>query len=219
MPNPASVHCEQNGGKLELRQDASGGVVGICVFSDQSECEEWAYLRNDCKPGSVIPTVSPAATKPDPTASAELADDGWMIYRNEKLGYSFHYPKDASIIVNDDPLKSLSIIGPLTGDENWPQISISHPSDREEYRPPEGVDLWKWLTDHNLVGDQRRPDLSIAGTTAIHLRHDRNAQSYAYDRYYFAKAGQLYMVVIGHSGDKEDWELYNHFLENIQFAK
>ena len=32
MPNPASVHCEQNGGKLELRQDASGGITGVLSF-------------------------------------------------------------------------------------------------------------------------------------------------------------------------------------------
>jgi putative hemolysin len=40
MPNPASVYCEQNGGKLDLRQDASGGVTGVCVFPDGSECDE-----------------------------------------------------------------------------------------------------------------------------------------------------------------------------------
>ena len=71
MPNPASVHCEQYEGKLELRQDASGGVVGICVFPDQSECEEWAYFRSECKPGSelmmAIPTVVPVATELPPT--------------------------------------------------------------------------------------------------------------------------------------------------------
>lgn len=59
MPNPASVHCEQNKGKLELRQDASGGVVGMCVFPDQSECEEWAYFRSECKPGSELMTDIP----------------------------------------------------------------------------------------------------------------------------------------------------------------
>ena len=51
MPNPASVYCEQNGGKLELRQDALGGVAGVCIFPDGSECDEWAYFRNECKPG------------------------------------------------------------------------------------------------------------------------------------------------------------------------
>lgn len=54
MPNPASVYCEEQGGKVELRTDASGGMVGFCVFPDGSECEEWAYYRGECRlPGSV----------------------------------------------------------------------------------------------------------------------------------------------------------------------
>jgi len=217
MPNPASVYCEQNGGKLDIRTAADGSQSGVCVFANGSECDEWAYYRGECKPAGA---TSAAAT-------VEVASDGWKIYRNEKLGYSFHYPADANIVTNDDPLKSLSIVGPLTKGENWPQITISHPSDREDYRPPEGVDLGKWLTDHNLLmasgqqpaGEVRQPDVQIAGTTAIHTRLARSPQTYAYDKYYFARSGQLYMVVIGHVGDKEDWVLYNRFLQSIQFEK
>ncbi len=51
IANPASVFCEQNGGKLEFRQDAQNGTTGICVLTDKSECEEWAYYRGECKPG------------------------------------------------------------------------------------------------------------------------------------------------------------------------
>ena len=220
MPNPASVNCEQNGGKLELRQDTSGGVVGMCIFPDGSECDEWAYLRNKCKPGDTlvksVPTASRVVTEPSPTATVEVASDGWKIYRNEELGYSFHYPADTKIGMNDEPLKSISI-GPEKDGEPWPAISISHPRHRAEYRPPEGADLLQWLTDHLLLGDERMPDLQIAGTTAIHFRHERSPQSFAFDRYYFARSGQMYMVVIGHAGDKEDWELYNLFLQSIQF--
>jgi putative hemolysin len=48
LPNPASVHCEEVGGTLDIRPDASGGQVGYCIFPDKSECEEWALLRNQC---------------------------------------------------------------------------------------------------------------------------------------------------------------------------
>jgi putative hemolysin len=50
MANPASVHCVQHGGKLEIRKDSSGGEVGFCVFPDKSECEEWAFQRGECRP-------------------------------------------------------------------------------------------------------------------------------------------------------------------------
>jgi hypothetical protein len=67
------------------------------------------------------------------------------------------------------------------------------------------------------MGGERQADVQIAGTTAIHLRHDRSRQSFAYDRYFFAKSGQLYMIVVGHTGDNEDWEPYNRFLQSIVF--
>ena len=224
MPNPASVNCEQNDGKLDLRQDASGGVAGVCVFPDGSECDEWAYFRGECKPGNTLVTPEPTATplvtaEPLPTAAAEFASDGCRIYRNQELGYSFHYPADAQITTNDEPLKSISIAGSVVAGESWPQFTISHPGDREDYRPPKDVDLEEWLIDHKLLAEIRQPDMQIAGATAIHGRHDRSPQSYAYDRYFFAKSGQLYMLVIGHTGDREDWDLYNHFLQSIQFEE
>ena len=51
LPNPASFYCEENGGILEIREDDSGGQVGICVFPDGSECEEWAFYREECQKG------------------------------------------------------------------------------------------------------------------------------------------------------------------------
>jgi putative hemolysin len=213
IPNPASVFCEEHGGRLNLRTGPDGGVAGICIFPDGSECEEWAYFRAECKPGDSLITPE-AASSP---AASESAADGWQIYRDDERGYSFSYPADATIGVNDDPLRSLSIVGPEVDGERWPQITISHPSDRAEYRPPQGVDLAQWLMDNSLLGDKRLPDVTIAGATAIHLRHERSPQSYAYDRYYFAHEGQLYMLIIGHAGDREDWELYNRFLDSFQF--
>lgn len=79
LPNPASVFCEKNGGKLDMRQDASGGVAGICVFQDGSECDEWAYFRGECKPGDSLtskPPASPAAPQPARTPASASAADG-----------------------------------------------------------------------------------------------------------------------------------------------
>jgi len=220
VPNPASVFCEQNGGKLELRQDASGGVAGICVFPDGSECDEWAFFRMECQPGDslkeAVGPASPEDTQPSP-AEIEIASDGWKVYRNNELDYLFHFPSDTKIITNDEPQKSISIIPEQASAQGF-DISISHPHDREDYLPPEGTDLPKWLADHNLTGETRLTDVQIAGTTAVHFRHDRSPQSYAMDRYYLANKGQLYMIIIGHTGDSENWDLYNHFLESFQFA-
>ena len=50
MPNPASKYCEDEGYTLEIRSE-EGGAVGYCVFDDGSECEEWAFFRDECAPG------------------------------------------------------------------------------------------------------------------------------------------------------------------------
>lgn len=51
LANPASVHCEEKGGKLEMREN-SAGTYGVCLFTDGSECDEWAYFRGECLPKS-----------------------------------------------------------------------------------------------------------------------------------------------------------------------
>lgn len=46
MPNPASVHCTEQGGKLEIKTGKDGGQYGICHLLDGRECEEWALFRD-----------------------------------------------------------------------------------------------------------------------------------------------------------------------------
>jgi putative hemolysin len=48
LPNPASVHCEEQGYTLEIRTDANGNQYGVCIFPDGSECEEWQFFRGEC---------------------------------------------------------------------------------------------------------------------------------------------------------------------------
>jgi len=105
MPNPASVYCAQKGGKLAFRQDVAGGVAGICVFSDGSECDEWAYYRGECQPGAsssattsvALPTLSPI----DPAAYQD-----WQTYANDTYGFSLRLPPDWTVdeTTTGDPL-------------------------------------------------------------------------------------------------------------------
>jgi putative hemolysin len=67
MPNPASVYCEQQGGRVEMR-DGEGGTYGVCVFEDGGECEEWAYYRGECTPNG---PSGDAVQVPDPAAARE----------------------------------------------------------------------------------------------------------------------------------------------------
>lgn len=56
IANPASVNCEQKGYRLETRTSDDGSQYGVCIFPDGSECEEWAFLKGECTPGSSTPS-------------------------------------------------------------------------------------------------------------------------------------------------------------------
>jgi putative hemolysin len=55
MPNPASAYCEEHGGTLEIVTAEDGSQSGLCHFPDGSVCEEWAYFRGECAPGTPQP--------------------------------------------------------------------------------------------------------------------------------------------------------------------
>ncbi len=60
VANPASENCIKQGGTLEIRKEAKG-EVGYCRFADDSECEEWALMRGECKPGKAAQFTDPFA--------------------------------------------------------------------------------------------------------------------------------------------------------------
>ena len=81
MPNPASKYCVDQGGKLEIRDEA-GGQAGYCVFPDGSECDEWAYFRGECAPGGQKPGVG----MPNPAAKYCVDQGGKLEIRDEAGG-------------------------------------------------------------------------------------------------------------------------------------
>lgn len=116
IPNPASVYCEQNGGRLDFRENPEGGTQGFCLFADGSECEEWAYFRGECAPVSQARDTGepdegnpaePVETDAEPAFSAEDYQ-GWWTYQNDDYGFSLLLPEDwaADELFSSDPLMS-----------------------------------------------------------------------------------------------------------------
>ncbi len=56
LANPASVNCEQQGGRSQIVTRPDGGQYGLCYFEDNRACEEWAMMRGDCPVGGVKTT-------------------------------------------------------------------------------------------------------------------------------------------------------------------
>ena len=55
LANPASVYCEDQGGKLDIRTMENGSQYGVCMFDDGSECDEWEFYKAECSPGDYFP--------------------------------------------------------------------------------------------------------------------------------------------------------------------
>lgn len=49
IANPASVYCQEQGGKSQIITAGDGSQSGDCVFSDGSKCDEWAFFRHECQ--------------------------------------------------------------------------------------------------------------------------------------------------------------------------
>jgi len=67
LANPASVFCIECGYELEIRKDEEGNEFGVCIFGNDTECEEWAFYRGECSP------FEPADEVPDMVISARDA--------------------------------------------------------------------------------------------------------------------------------------------------
>lgn len=118
LPNPASVYCEKQGHRLEIRTAADGSQNGVCIFADGSECDEWAYYRGECGPAgeattapeplAAAATSTPAAATAIPTARpVDPADyQGWWTYTHAVYGFTLLLPEDWIVeeVVTADPL-------------------------------------------------------------------------------------------------------------------
>ena len=62
LANPASQNCLKQGGTLRIERRPDGGQYGVCVFTDNYQCEEWALLRGQCPKNGLRVTgyVTPA---------------------------------------------------------------------------------------------------------------------------------------------------------------
>ena len=92
LPNPASVYCEEQDGKSEIRTAEGGTQYGVCVFEDESECEEWSFYRGECKPGDMeeaLPPVEGPAEIANPAAVFCIEQGGTSEIRTAEDGSQF----------------------------------------------------------------------------------------------------------------------------------
>jgi putative hemolysin len=54
LPNPASVYCVQQGGRIEIIREPQG-ERGLCVLPDGRRIDEWEFYRQSLSPAPTSP--------------------------------------------------------------------------------------------------------------------------------------------------------------------
>ena len=158
MPNPASVYCEEQGNKLEIRTAADGSQSGVCIFPDGSECDEWAYFRRECGPASQSGSTSSPTEIPTPLPIDPADYQGWWTYTHAVYGFSIMLPEDWIVdeTTTFDPLMNghRILLHPEKGVENF--------SIRMAFRRV-SEDAWLWPTGVGQGEFVAQGTLDVAG--------------------------------------------------------
>jgi len=100
IANPASVKCEADGGTLRIL-DSPDGQYGICMFSDGSVCEEWAYFRGECSKGECMKHCGAIGSR----------SEGWYDCNNKLLWW-----ENCAGGIQNEPFCGRSTEGTCAGD-------------------------------------------------------------------------------------------------------
>jgi len=94
MANPASTHCIDNGGTLEIVTDDQG-QRGMCTLPDGIVCEEWAYFSGKC----------PAESKTAPVSLlfVQTAHSGTLLEEDGKLVLTLNGASPTTVFFSDRP--------------------------------------------------------------------------------------------------------------------
>jgi putative hemolysin len=164
--NPASVYCEEQGYKSEIRTAADGSQSGACIFPDGSECDEWAFFRGECSPGSAIPDPVEEATLaptefPTPFPIDPADYQGWWTYTHAVYGFSIMLPEDWDIeeITTSDPLMNGHTLN------LHPEYASGRESIRMTFRRT-GEEAWLWPTGVGQGEFIPQGTLEVAGQPA-----------------------------------------------------
>jgi putative hemolysin len=128
LGNPASTNCQEKGGILKLRTDKNKRTYGVCIFRDESECEEWLFLREDCMPGDFNPNdnIWEGSVMGD---SDGKYDNYFEMINGEKVGIASKN-EDISNILNalkdkDNFIKVIGNIQDNANDYNKKQLNVT----------------------------------------------------------------------------------------------
>lgn len=140
MANPASVYCEDQGGRLEIRTSKDGGQYGMCLFDDGSECDEWAFYQEKCSPGEFFPQpeVEEELVEGNFVEDTALSMQVTAIY-GQVVSPAEKGPADALLLLVSEDIPEMFV----TGETGEIEDMIQSLKDKSE--PANKANFWGWL--------------------------------------------------------------------------
>jgi TolB protein len=86
IPNPASLHCEQQGYEQQIVTADDGSQSGICLFPDGSQCDEWAFYRGECGPSAHTGATPPPSAPTGQSSTPPAEDSGQLVFDSNRAG-------------------------------------------------------------------------------------------------------------------------------------
>jgi len=91
LPNPASKNCLDKGGKLKTVEETAG-TLGICEFTDGTQCEEWKFFRGECQAGQ-----TKVADTSHPYSGLISKSGAKYVFKSDTgINYTLQLPENAS---------------------------------------------------------------------------------------------------------------------------
>lgn len=100
IANPAAAFCQQKGYRDEIITNSDGSQAGVCVFNDGSQCDDWAFLRGECGPGTKTPgapALTPAPALATPSTSENQAVEAARLSLTNRLNIALSDVKLATL--------------------------------------------------------------------------------------------------------------------------
>ncbi len=210
--------CNANSGTwwIDMAADKPGCNPACVVNVNTGAAEINWRCTGALPPAGEEGTTGEAPTTSDSPPLAVFDYSDWSTYVNETHGYEVKVPPDVKVIWDDED-EAVTFEGPLEDGEHWPMFFVGHGA-TDFYRPAEDVTVREWVESHSGQPENSySEDTQIAGLDAYHLVLDHTVQSYPSDQYYLIKDGQMFSIVILHTSYKQDWRLYQQFLQSFTF--
>jgi putative hemolysin len=200
IPNPASVYCEEQGGSVEVRTDENGQYA-VCTFSDGSECEEWAFYRGECNPGTVAEETPEAEATISIPTPAQVRDIALAYIR---ANHQIALPEAGWI---EEDITPEGLVGTSTFQytaDSW-VVTVSFPIVAPD------VTIYTVVVTDQATGFQWEGEIDVAGrVTERNVTEGSSLKGVSFEGVSFSYSGALVTDVVGQvvpadGDDTPDW--------------